>query len=38
VADTDLVWEKSTAGWLVDKPAEQSDRLFRVILLINIYM
>jgi len=25
MADADLVLEKSTAGWLADKPAEQSE-------------
>jgi hypothetical protein len=25
VAGADLVWENSTAGWLADKPNEQSE-------------
>ena len=25
MAGADLVWEKSTVGWLADKPAEQSN-------------
>ena len=27
VADVDLVWEKTTANWLSDKPAEQKEWL-----------
>ena len=26
MVDADLVWEKNTAGWVTDKPAEQNEK------------
>ena len=36
MADADLVWEKNTAGWLVDKTAEQSYKYKQNWLLVSV--